>query len=160
MSAGVFGRDAELGALAGFLDRLPAGPGALVLAGAPGAGKTTLLRAGAALAAERGFAVLQTMPARSEVRLGFAGLADLLEPRLPDVIGELAPPQARALRVALLLEEAPLQPPEPRLIAVAFRAAVTALARSAPVVLVIDDVQWLDPAERGGGRVRRPPPGA
>jgi ABC-type transport system involved in cytochrome c biogenesis ATPase subunit len=65
MSAGVFGRDAELGALAGFLDGQPAGPGALVLAGAPGAGKTTLLRAGAALAAEHGFTVLQTMPARS-----------------------------------------------------------------------------------------------
>ena len=157
MSAGVFGRDAELGALAGFLDGQPAGPGALVLAGAPGAGKTTLLRAGAALAAERGFAVLQTMPARSEVRLGFAGLADLLEPRLPDVIGELAPPQARALRAALFLEEAPLRPPEPRLIAVAFRAAVTALARSVPVVLVIDDVQWLDPASEAavGFAVRR-----
>ena len=157
MSAGIFGRDAELRTLASFLDGLPAAPGVLVVAGAAGAGKTTLLRAGAALAAEHGFTVLQTMPARSDLRLAFAGLADLLEPRLPEVIGDLAPPQARALRVALLLEEAPPHPPEPRVIAAAFRAALTTLARSAPVLLVIDDVQWLDPASEAvvGFTVRR-----
>jgi|HubBroStandDraft_4_1064222.scaffolds.fasta_scaffold10512_2 tetratricopeptide (TPR) repeat protein len=146
MSAGVFGRDAELRTLAAFLDGVPASPSALVLAGPGGAGKTTLLRAGAASAAERAYAVLRTAPARSDVRLAFAGLADLLEPCLPEVIDHLAPPQARALRVALLLEEAPPHPPEPRTIATAFRAALTALARSAPVLLVVDDVQWLDPA--------------
>ena len=144
MSAGVFGRDAELGTLAAFLDGLPAAAGALVLAGPAGAGKTTLLRAGAALAAKHGFTVLQTTPARSDIRLAFAGLTDLLEPCLPAVIEKLAPPQARALRVALLLEDAAPCPPEPRLIAAALRAAVTALAASAPVVLVVDDVQWLD----------------
>jgi DNA-binding NarL/FixJ family response regulator len=157
MSVTVFGRDAELRALGAFLDGLPADSGAFVLAGAAGAGKTTLLRAGAALAAERGYTVLQTMPARSDMRLAFAGLADLLEPYLPDVIVELAPPLARALRVALLLEEAPSHPPEQRVIAAAFRAAVTTLARSAPVLLVIDDVQWLDPASEAavGFAIRR-----
>lgn len=140
-----------------FLDGLAAGSGALVLAGAAGAGKTTLLRAGAALAAGRAFTVLQTMPVRSELRLEFAGLADLLEPCGPAVIGELAPPQRRALRVALLLEEAPPAPPEPRVIAAAFRVVVTMLAQSAPVLLVIDDVQWLDPASEAavGFAIRR-----
>jgi len=145
MPAQIFGRDAELDAIGAFLGALPQSPGALVLAGPPGAGKTTLLRAGAGLAADRGFTVLETLPARGDLRLAFAGLADLLEPCLDAVIGELAPPQARALRVALLLEEAPAHPPEPRLIAAAFRAAVGVLARSAPVLVVIDDVQWLDP---------------
>ena len=157
MSAGIFGRDAELRALDAFLGCLPTGPAAVVLAGAAGAGKTTLIRAGAALAADRGIIVLHTAPARSELRLAFAGLADLLEPCLPDVIGELPAPQARALRVALLLEDAPPHPPEPRVIAAAFRSAVVTLARSAPVLLVIDDVQWLDPASEAavGFAVRR-----
>ena len=157
MSAEIFGREAELRALATFLDGLAAGPAALVLAGEAGAGKTTLLRAGAALAAERGMIVLQSAPATGDLRLAFAGLSDLLEPRLHDVIGELPAPQARALRVALLLEEAPPLPPEPRAIAAAFRSAVSLLARSGPVLVVIDDVQWLDPASEAavGFAIRR-----
>jgi hypothetical protein len=160
----VLGRQAELATLDAFLGRLPDGPGALVLAGAPGAGKTTLPRAGAELAAARGFTVVQTRPARSELPLAFAGLADLLEQHLEPVIGELAAPQARALRVALLLEEAPPQPPEPRVIAAGFRSAVGVLGRTAPVLLVIDDVQWLDrPSQAAVGftvrRLRQEPAG-
>lgn len=145
MTAQIFGRDAELRTIGAFLDRLPHSSGAQVLAGPAGAGKTTLLRAGVALACERGLTVLQTMPARSDGRLAFAGLADLLEPNLGAVIDEMPAPQARALRMALLLQEAPANPPEPRLIAAAFRTAVGLLARSGPVLAVIDDVQWLDP---------------
>ena len=157
MISEVLGRGAELAALGAFLDRLRNGPGALVLAGAAGTGKTTLLRASAALAAGSGFTVVQTAPARSELPLSFAGLADLLEERLEPVVGELPGPQARALRVALLLDEAVGHPPEPRVIAAGFRSAVGALARSAPVLLVIDDVQWLDPPSQAavGFAVRR-----
>jgi DNA-binding CsgD family transcriptional regulator len=145
MPAQIFGRDAELQVIDAFLDSRTSSPGAMVLAGAAGAGKTTLLRAGAVLAAERGFTVLHSSPAPSDLRLAFAGLADLLEPCLDVVVGELPAPQAQALRVASLLDEPPPHPPEPRLIAAAFRAALAVLARSAPVLVVIDDVQWLDP---------------
>ena len=79
MPQAVIGREGELGVVDAFLAGLSSGPGALVLAGAAGAGKTTLLRAGAALAAGSGFTVVQTAPARSELPLSFAGLADLLE---------------------------------------------------------------------------------
>jgi DNA-binding CsgD family transcriptional regulator len=153
----VLGRETELAALGAFLGRLRSGPGALVLAGVAGAGKTTLLRAGAALAAGSGFTVLQTASARSELPLSFAGLADLLEEHLEPVIDELPGPQARALRVALLLDEPVGHPPEPRVIAAGFRSAVGVLARSAPVLLVIDDVQWLDPPSQAavGFAVRR-----
>ena len=108
-------------------------------------GKTTLLKSGAE-AAGSGLVVLRTMPAPGDMRLAFSGLGDLLEGHLPDLIGVLNPPQARALQVALLLQEAPPHPPEPRAIAAAFRSAVLTLAQSSPVLLVIDDVQWLDPA--------------
>src|SRR5690348_4974045 len=126
MTAEVLGRDAELASIAGFLDCLGSGPGALVLAGPPGMGKTTLLRAAVELAAGRGFTVVSTMPASSDVRLAFAGLTDLLEAQLDAGTGELPPPQARALRVALLRADASAQPPEPRVIAAACRSALAA----------------------------------
>ncbi len=148
MAFGLFGREAELRTIAAFFADIRSAPASLVIAGEAGMGKTALLRAGAALAADRGYAVLQTMAARSDMQLAFAGLADLLESRLPELIGELPPPQARALRVALLLEEAPAYSPDPHAIAAGFRAAVAVLARRAPVLLVIDDVQWLDSASQ------------
>lgn len=145
MFAQIFGREAELRTISAFLDGVPRSPGALVLAGSAGAGKTTLLRAGTALARDRGFTVLRTTPAQSDLRLAFAGLADLLGAYLDTVIDELPAPQARALRQALMLQEVPAHPPEPRVIAAALRTVLVLLARSAPVLLVIDDVQWLDP---------------
>ena len=152
MQQQVFGRDAELAALAEFLAARQHSAGVLVLGGPPGSGKTTLLRAGAAIAAEHGVVVLHTAPARSDLRLAFAGLTDLLERRLGDVAHALPPPQARALRVALLEEEPAARPPEPRLIAVAFRSALAMLAAAVPVLLIVDDVQWLDePSERAIG---------
>ncbi len=106
MSAEIFGRDAELRAITAFVSGVPSAPGALVIAGEAGMGKTTLLRAGAEAAAS-GLAVLRTMPAPGDMRLAFSGLGDLLQGYLPDLIDALNPPQARALQVALLLQEAP-----------------------------------------------------
>ena len=157
MSVQVIGRDAEQQAIGAFLDSVQHGAGALVLAGPAGSGKTTLLRAASGMAAARGYTVLSTTPARSDMRLAFAGLADLLEPHWNAVAGELPRPQARVLGVAMVLEDAPALPPEPRTIATAFRAALTVLARSAPVLVVIDDAQWLDPpsAMAAGFAIRR-----
>ncbi len=144
MPDGVFGRDAELSALETFLAGLASSPGTLVLAGEAGAGKTTVLRAGLERAERLGYTVLRTLPSPSDMRLAFAGLADLLGSRLDAILPGLPGPQRRALGVALLTEDAPPVPPEPRVIAAAFRNAVGELATTAPVVVVIDDVQWLD----------------
>jgi DNA-binding CsgD family transcriptional regulator len=144
MRAGIFGRDAELRVIGDFLAGLPLAARALVLAGSAGAGKTTLLRDAAADGKEQGLIVLEAMPSQSEMRLAFAGLTDLLEPRLDAVLAALPPPQRRALGVALLIEDAAARPPEPRIIASALHGALITLAASAPVLVVIDDVQWLD----------------
>ena len=143
MPDGVFGRDAELHAVGEFLAGLARAPGALVLAGEPGSGKTTVLAAGLERAARLGYTVLRTLPSPSDMRLAFAGLADLLGARLDAVLPGLPVPQRRALGAALLTEDAP-SAPEPLLIAAAFRNAVLTLARAAPVVMLIDDIQWLD----------------
>lgn len=127
-----------------FLAGLASAPAALVLAGEAGAGKTTLLRAGVDHAAGRGYTVLRTQPSRRDMRLAFAGLADLLGGHLDVVLPGLPAPQRRALGAALLIDDAPPTPPEPRVIAAALRNALLVLAASAPVLVVIDDVQWLD----------------
>jgi hypothetical protein len=64
---------------------------------------------------------------------------------LADVAPSLAPPQRRALEVALLLAEPGEAPPDQRAVALAALAAVRALAADGPLLLGIDDVQWLDP---------------
>jgi DNA-binding CsgD family transcriptional regulator len=148
MPGQVFGRDAELTVLAAFLRGLPGGPGALVLSGPAGAGKTTLLRAAVAEATALGMTVLATQPAGSDVRLAFTGLSDLLGPELDGLLPRLPPPQRRALSVALQIQDAPGRPPEPHTIAVAVRTALAALAAVAPVLVAVDDVQWLDPPSR------------
>jgi DNA-binding CsgD family transcriptional regulator len=145
MPGAVFGREAELGVLDGFLAALESAPAALVLAGVAGTGKTTLLREGLERAAGRGYTLLRTTPSQSDMRLAFGGLADLLDGQLDAVLGTLPAPQRRALGVALLIEDAPPAPPEPRVIAAAFRTALLELAASTPVLAVVDDVQWLDP---------------
>ena len=140
----IFGRDGELRLVDAFLDDLSAAPRALVVAGFAGAGKTALFDEAVLRARTRGLTILEARPSESELPLPFAGLSDLVEPYLDGLLDELPVPQRRALGVALLVEQAPPRPPEPRVIAAAFRSAVLALSREAPVLVAIDDVQWLD----------------
>ena len=144
MDGSIIGRDEELAAIRAFLDSLGEGPAALVLAGEAGIGKTTLWRAGVAAARERGVRVLTASPAETEAKLSFTALADLLDGVLEKVLPHLPASQARALRVALLLADTGGAPPDPRAIAVAFVNAAHALAANGPVLLAVDDVQWLD----------------
>src|ERR671937_820942 len=143
-AGGVIGREEELAALAAFLDDVPDGPAQLVLVGEAGVGKTTLWCAGAYEARERGYRVLETRPAEAEARLAFAGLGDLLDPVLGEVLNPLPTPQRDALRVALLLESATGVPPGERAVAVAVLSALRNLAADRPTIVAVDDLQWLD----------------
>jgi DNA-binding CsgD family transcriptional regulator len=142
--AGVVGREREMAAVAAFLDAVPSGPCGLVLEGEAGIGKTTVWGAGAARAAERSYTVLSSRPAESEATLSFAALGDLMDGVLDEALPQLPPPQRRALEVALLLEDPVGSPPEQRAVAVAFLAVIRRLSASGPVILAIDDLQWLD----------------
>jgi DNA-binding CsgD family transcriptional regulator len=140
----LIGRTAELAALERFLDET--GPRGLFVEGTAGMGKTRLWQEGLELARERGDRVLSTRPSGADARLAFAGLADLLEDPLDDVLLDLPAPQRRALRIALLLDEPKGTPPDERAVAAAFLASLRILAHEAPVVVGVDDLQWLDPA--------------
>jgi len=145
--AGLAGRDREVAAVEAFLDDDGAdGARVLLLQGEAGIGKTTLLRAGIESARARGLRVLSCAPAAAEAQLAFTGLRDLLTGAFDKVSAALTRPQRVALEVVLLREEPAERPPDQGTIAVAVLAAVRALAVAGPMLLAVDDVQWLDAA--------------
>jgi DNA-binding NarL/FixJ family response regulator len=138
-------------------DRLCAG-GGVALHGPAGIGKTALLDAVAAGAAARGEFVLRLRPVPTERSLPYAGIADLVGLLPPGHAAALPPAQRAAL--AALRQGLPPRAGTP---ALARRLVLPLLlahcARTAPVLLVLDDVQWLDPesAELIGFAMRRRP---
>ena len=142
----VISREKELAAVNGFVVSAESLPGALLLEGDAGIGKTTLLRAGIAAAARSGIRVLSARPVEVESSLSFATIGDLLEQRLEDVLRALPRPQAHALEVALLLVEPDEPPPDRRAVGVGVLGALRELAAAEPLLLAIDDLQWLDRA--------------
>ena len=142
---GLVGRDDELRAVAGVLHGLEELPRAVVLSGEAGIGKTSLWSAGLDAAEARGYRVLRTRPAEAETGFAFAGLTDLLEGAAADVLPDLPSLQRRAIETALLLRESEVAVDE-RAVASAFLGALRILAREAPVLVAVDDLQWLDSA--------------
>jgi hypothetical protein len=147
MPAAVVTRAAETQALAEFVRATATGPSALIIEGEPGIGKTTLWSTGIEQARTTGFQVLAARPAAAESVLAYASLADMLgdlDPGWPD----LPPPQRVALDRVLLRADAAGATTDQRAVGGAFLSVVTALADESPVLLAIDDLQWLDSASR------------
>jgi DNA-binding CsgD family transcriptional regulator len=141
------GRDAPLGRLEHFLDGLVEGPVMVRIEGAAGLGKTTVWQSCLDSAARRGYRVLVARPTESETRLAYAGLCDLLAGTDDSCLDALPGPQRYALDVALLRVE-PSGRPEPRAVFTGFGGALRALARQGPVLVAVDDEQWLDGSTR------------
>ncbi len=146
MTQQIVGREQELASVSAFIEEAGAGPAALVLEGEPGIGKSTLWLAGSERARERGFRILVSRPAEAERGLAHAGLGDLFEDVLDDVLPRLAAPRRRALAAALLLEDATGKAVDPRALGLAVRDALQVLDEERTPVLAIDDLQWLDAA--------------
>ncbi len=123
-------------------------PGLLALLGEAGAGKSTLWRGGVAAAEEAGRRVLRTEASAGEMDMSFAGLSDVLAGVLPDVAAGIPAPQLEALEVALMMRAPGQQPPTAHAVGMAVLAALRACASHGPVLVAIDDVQWLDDASR------------
>jgi DNA-binding CsgD family transcriptional regulator len=137
------GRDEELDSLVRLLDAPDELPAAAAILGEAGIGKTALWLAAIEAAAARGYRVLSCRPFEAEVRFSFSGVADLLGGLVAEVLPELPPPQRRALEVALALSDSG-DPVEERLVAFAFLNALRRLGERNPLLLAVDDVQWLD----------------
>jgi DNA-binding CsgD family transcriptional regulator len=149
VTAEIIGREEELASIQAFLERIEDGPGALVLSGEAGIGKTILWERGVGEAEGRSRGVLSHRSVEAEASLSFTGLSDLLAPVFDDVAPSLAPLRRRALEVALLLAEPGEEAPDPRAIGLALLDALRALAEQGPVLVALDDVQWLDSSSAG-----------
>src|SRR5262245_64151096 len=137
---GLVGRESEQAEIGGLLEQARNGlSGVLVVRGEPGIGKTCLLDTVASAAA--GFDVVRLVGIESEMRLGFAALHQLLTPFLAG-IDQLASPQARALRAAFGLSDDAAA--DLFFVGLGALTLVTAAAARRPLLVIVDDGQWLD----------------
>ena len=146
MTLEIVGREEQLASIHTFIDDAEGAPAALVLEGEPGIGKSTLWLAGVESAHARGFRVLSSRPAEAERGLAHAGLGDLFDGAIEDVLPTLTAPRRRALEVALLVQESSGEPVDRRALGVAVRGVLQTLSERGPLLIAIDDVQWLDPS--------------
>jgi DNA-binding CsgD family transcriptional regulator len=144
--AEIVGRDEELACIAAFVAGADEAPRTLVLTGAPGVGKSTLWLAGVEQAESAGVRVLSARPAEAEQALAYAGLGDVLGSVLDDTLRLLTAPRRRALEAALLIDDPEGDEIDDRAVAVAARDVLEVAGELGPVLVAVDDVQWLDAA--------------
>ncbi|MBB2943439.1 DNA-binding CsgD family transcriptional regulator [Actinoplanes lutulentus] len=140
---GLIGRDHEIEDIRAFLAGAARDGGTYLISGAAGVGKTVLLDAAAHSARTAGELVLRAGGVQFEADVSYSSLHQLLTPLLDD-LGDLQPHYHDALTVALGIGSGP---PPPRL--ALLNAVLTLLGRAAaerPVLLVVDDLPWLDRA--------------
>ncbi|MET0916602.1 MAG: AAA family ATPase [Jiangellaceae bacterium] len=115
--------------------------GALLVTGEPGMGKTTLLEAARARAGS--FTCLGTRGVESESHLAYAGLFGLLNP-IRDRVVDIPDSQATALGSALAWSSG-VATADSFLLGAATLSLLAAAAEQRPVLVLVDDLQWLDP---------------
>ena len=141
MASELIGRDSEIAAVELLLAGIGDGGGSLLVLGDPGIGKSALAEMARRRAADRGMRVLTCAGVPGEAHLSFAGLHQLLRPVLAEA-GGLPRGQRNALRTALGVSDgvAPAMP----LVGLATLELLAAGAGQAPVLVIAEDVHWLD----------------
>ncbi|QKV75821.1 AAA family ATPase [Amycolatopsis sp. Hca4] len=139
----LFGRHDELAGISGFLDRVRQGGCVRLIRGEPGVGKSALMTAAAELALSQGMHALRASGSEFEADVGYSCLNQLLLPAHA-ALDRLPPGPREALSVALGFGAG--APPDVLLVCNAALLLVTELAADRPVVLVVDDVPWIDRA--------------
>ena len=136
------GRASECQRIARLIDEARRGrSGALVLRGEAGIGKTALLEHAAAEA--DGMVVVRVRALESEQDIPFVGLLEGCRSLL-GALDAIPAWQAEALRGALAL--GPPRAPERLVVGAATLSLIAAGAETCPLLLLVDDAQWLDPA--------------
>lgn len=139
--SGIVGRGDELGRIDGFLRRAAAGGCSMLVSGEPGVGKTVLLQAAADRAGEAGMLVLRANGIEFEADVPYSGLNQILL-GIYDHLPLLPGPLEQALTVALGFGSGPA--PDRLIVGNAALALLGHVCREQPLLLVVDDVHWLD----------------
>src|SRR4051794_31742666 len=138
----VLGRTRELEVLRAAVAAAFQDGAALLMTGEPGIGKSVLLASARATARADGCVVLCAAGVESEMHLPFGGVQQALAPLLGH-LADLPESQRNAVTTALALSDG--ASPDLFLIAEGVLALLSCERRKRPVVVVVDDVQWLDP---------------
>ena len=149
----LLGRELECAAIGRLLDDARTGAsGGLLLRGEAGIGKTALVEYAVEQAA--GMLVVRAQGVQSEAEVAFGGLLEVARPLLAR-IDELPERQAGALRAALALDAGPS--PDRLTVGAATLSLLAAAAEETPLLVALDDAQWLDAesADAVGFAVRR-----
>ncbi len=135
----MIGRGEERAALAALISA-PDG-GALILRGEPGIGKSTLLDWTLDQARERGMEAVRITAVEGDSGTSSTGIAQLCG-TFPDLLGELAETASATLRAALGGGDA--EPPRRLAVGVALTSLLGLAAERRPLLVAVDDAQWLD----------------
>jgi AAA ATPase domain len=148
------GREAEIAEIWAFFSAASGAPAALVITGEAGVGKTIVWKH-VVQAAGRSARVLSCQPTAAERPLAFSALDDLFGDAAGEVLPELPGPRRQAVEAALLRDPVPGPPPEVltgagrllperRALARGILDVLRILSASAPLMVAVDDTQWLD----------------
>ncbi|MCT7658886.1 helix-turn-helix transcriptional regulator [Mycobacterium deserti] len=148
MAKGLVGRSTELESIARFFSAAGAQPTGLLLEGEAGIGKTSLWQASLEQAHGLGRHVLSARVWEAESVLAYGTVADLLADVDADALQSL--PDVQRVAVDRVLSHSASAGPETdqHVLAAALLSIIETLAADAPVVVGIDDLQWLDPSSR------------
>ena len=144
------GRGTQLDRLADLVDQVAGaaraaggsgGGAAVAVVGEAGAGKTAVLDAVADGARDRGFLTLRCTGLSCETQTTGAGLHELLHGVLDRATG-LPPDRQAALDAYFGRHDGP--PPGRLTLCLATLELLEEVARHAPVLILVDDLQWLD----------------
>jgi tetratricopeptide (TPR) repeat protein len=141
-SSGLVGRESEVERLRAVIEGAPEQGSVTLLIGEPGIGKSALLRVARDAALEAGYTLLGAEGVENEMHLPFGGLQQLVAPLMGST-DELPPTHRHALETAIGLSSR--SRPDLFLIAEAAFNLIVVGRRLGPVIIVADDVQWLDP---------------
>ncbi len=139
----IIGRDDELQYLRDFVHQFRIHGGSLLLSGDAGVGKTMLLDAAAQYARAQGYRVVRAAGVEFEAGVSFATLHLVLQPLFGE-LGNLTEWHRDALTTALGLRDGPRS--DQLVLSNATLAVLAAAAGSMPLLLIVDDLPWIDRA--------------